>query len=373
MTPRPPKPFGGAERITGELVAARLREFLEGVGFVKLVRIDQDATGTGPTADLVVIVDTPAGQRRLILELKGDGLPRTLARAAETLRSRLNAMPDTYGMIAAPYITERGMAVCRRLGVGCIDAVGNGLITLGEILYINRSGIPNPAPDRRRQRSLFTPRITRVLRVLLQGPQRRWYVRDLATEAGVVMSAVSRAKHLLRDQDLLGEDRREFWLGKPDELLQEWASAYSYEVNEVNEFYSILDIAQAEAEIGRECEARGIRYGLTLFSGAGRVAPFVRYNRASAFVAGRVEAVADSLGLKRVPSGANVILLRPYDEGVFYGLQIVEGVKVVSDVQLYLDLKAYKARGEEAADFLYERRIKPRWHPEPGATTPPEP
>ena len=71
--------------------------------------------------------------------------------------------------------------------------------------------------------------------------------------------------------------------------------------------------------------------------------------------------MADRLGLKRVSSGANVTLLEPYDEGVFYGANTVEGAPVVSPIQLYLDLTQTKARGEEAASAILEEVIKPIW------------
>ncbi len=62
-----------------------------------------------------------------------------------------------------------------------------------------------------------------------------------------------------------------------------------------------------------------------------------------------------------VPTGANAILLRPFDEGVLYGSQDVEGDRVVSDVQLYLDLASQRGRGEEAATFLLDQRLRPTW------------
>jgi hypothetical protein len=34
---------------------------------------------------------------------------------------------------------------------------------------------------------------------------------------------------------------------------------------------------------------------------------------------------------------------------------------VVSDVQLYLDLVGSKTRGDEAATFLLEQRLRPKW------------
>ena len=54
-------------------------------------------------------------------------------------------------------------------------------------------------------------------------------------------------------------------------------------------------------------------------------------------------------------------MLKPYDKGVFYGVQDVNGVSVVSDVQLYLDLKKYRGRGEEAAGYILDNRLRPAW------------
>jgi hypothetical protein len=73
------------------------------------------------------------------------------------------------------------------------------------------------------------------------------------------------------------------------------------------------------------------------------------------------EELCGEIGLKEVPSGANVTLLEPYDGGVFYGITEYEGLKVVSGVQLYLDLKNYKGRGEEAAQIIYEKALRPTW------------
>jgi hypothetical protein len=65
--------------------------------------------------------------------------------------------------------------------------------------------------------------------------------------------------------------------------------------------------------------------------------------------------------LKEVESGANVMLLGPYDEGVFYGTQVIDDIRIVSPIQIYLDLKSYKGGGEEAAEALLREAIKPEW------------
>ena len=83
--------------------------------------------------------------------------------------------------------------------------------------------------------------------------------------------------------------------------------------------------------------------------------------RLFSYIDGSIEDIAAALQLKKVESGANVTLLQPYDDGVFYGLRNIGGTNVVSDIQLYLDLKAYKGRGEDAAQAIFEKRIKPKW------------
>jgi len=66
-----------------------------------------------------------------------------------------------------------------------------------------------------------------------------------------------------------------------------------------------------------------------------------------------------------VETGGNVSIVLPYDEGVFYGVSQVGGVKIVSKVQLYVDLFNYPARGEEAAEMML-RALENQWAPQKG-------
>ncbi len=65
----------------------------------------------------------------------------------------------------------------------------------------------------------------------------------------------------------------------------------------------------------------------------------------------------DNLKLKDSEKGANFIFLLPYyKNSVFYGMQRIKNLRVVSDLQLYLDLYNYPVRGLEQAEHLYEKR-----------------
>lgn len=100
------------------------------------------------------------------------------------------------------------------------------------------------------------------------------------------------------------------------------------------------------------------RYALTLHAGASLVAPFVRFTDVHIYTEESVETWIGALDLREVEFGGNFSLLQPYDAGVFYAAHEVDGAVVVGDVQLYLDMCHYPARGREQADFLRERRLK---------------
>jgi hypothetical protein len=297
---------------------------------------------------------------KFILEAKAQGEPRLVRMAINQLKDNLKNTKDTYGILAAPYLSDASRQICKEAGVGCIDLAGNALISVGNI-YIDIGGVPNPYPSSRIPRSVFSPKSSRVLRVLLSNPAKRWYVEDLSREAGISIGLTSRVKQSLLAMEWIREENKSFYSVKPEEVLNQWTANYSYKKNPAFSYYSMLSEEELEAAIKRECEKRKYRYGLALFSGARKVAPFVRFMKFFSYIDGNIEDIAAALELKKVESGANVTLLQPYDDGVFYGLQNVGGANVVSDIQLYLDLKEYKGRGEEAAQAIFEKRIKPKW------------
>jgi hypothetical protein len=59
----------------------------------------------------------------------------------------------------------------------------------------------------------------------------------------------------------------------------------------------------------------------------------------------------DLLG-RRVDSGGSLRLVVPQDDGVFLGKQHSNGLPLVSDLQIYLDLIDAGMRGDEAAEEL---------------------
>jgi len=337
-----------------------LRGCLDRVPFVKVKAIERAKPIGEIRPDLRASITVPDGKRELLVEIKSSGEPRIARSAVEQLLLYRNAVPGAYGIFMAPYIAPKSAQICTDAGVGYVDFVGNCRLSFGQI-YLEQQGMPNTLAKKRDLRSLYSPKAARILRVLLRSPQESWKVQDLAEEAKVSLGQVSKVKKLLADRELIREATVGFSLSGPEELLKDWAQNYTYKKTRIRSFYSLWKIPQIEENLARLCGEKGVRYALTGFSAAARLAPAVRYARAFAYVEETRQDVASLLEFKEVPSGANVSLLTPLDEGVFYGVEDIDRVRITSPVQAYLDLVGFRGRGEEAADALLREVIRKRW------------
>ncbi len=337
-----------------------LESALSGIPFVEIKEIRSNAGVDKKVVDLIVKVLVSGKPATFIVEVKSKGEPQTTRVAVAQIQSFLQAYPGSYGIFIAPYLSDASRQICKEAGIGCMDLAGNAFLTFRNI-FIDRSGRPNPFAVTRISKSVFSPKSSRILRVLLSDILKKWYVEDMSKEAGISIGLVSRVKQALLEKEWIKEENRRFYLVKPEEVLNEWVKNYSYTKNQSSSFYSGLSGDRLEKAIKMECDKRRWQYGLTLFSGARKVAPFVKFLRFFAYIDGDIEVIANALQLKKVETGPNVTLLQPYDEGVFYGIQDMNGVNIVSDIQLYLDLKSYRGRGEEAAQAILEQRLRPKW------------
>ncbi len=336
-----------------------LESALSEIPFVKTKEIKSNVRVDNKVVDLILKVLVSGKPTRFIVEVKSQGEPRMIRMAVAQIQTYLQAFKDAYGILVAPYLSDTSRQICKDAGIGCIDLAGNAFLSFKKI-YIDRSGIPNPFPVARLSKSVFSPKSSRILRVLLANPIKRWYVEEISQAAGISIGLTSRVKRALFEKEWIKEENKKFYLVKFEEVLDEWAKNYSYTKSQSFSFYSSLSEDQLELAIKKECIKRKCKYGLGLFSGAKKVAPFVRFLRFFAYIDGDIEAIAKKTNLKKVETGPNVTFLRPYDEGVFYALQNINGINVISDIQLYLDLKSYKGRGEEAAQAIFEQRLKPK-------------
>ena len=309
-------------------------------------------------ADLVVDVRFGTKRKTLLISLNSSGEPAFLHKAASQLHLASVRWPKSYPVVVAPYVSPRGREVLRQSRVGFLDLVGNCLLEFDGV-YIERVEAAKPPAARRRQRSLFAPVSSRMHRVLLENAERRWKLRDLAQEADMSIGLVHRVVQRLLGETFLERQDRLLVLRDPAGLLAAWRDAYEYSVNAIRAYHAPArtpqQLIQRISEAARQMPGR---YALTLHAGASLVAPFVRFTDVHLYTEGPIDTWIEALALREVEFGGNLSLIEPYDAGVFYRAHEADGTVVVGDVQLYLDLYHYPARGREQADFLRERRLK---------------
>jgi len=207
--------------------------------------------------------------------------------------------------------------------------------------------------------NIFSPKASRILRVLLVSLKKEWSILNLAKEAGTAYGHTYRlVKTLLKLGLCRKTETNRVKVSNPGELLSRWAAYYDF--NQLNEAWAYYSMERDLDSLLRKLPSNGgedLKYALTLHVGASLIAPYVRPVSLHIYTENEGESLVKRLGLQPTELGGNVFLVKPYDEGVFHGVQEVRGVHVVSNVQLYVDLYNYPARGREAAEHLRREEI----------------
>lgn len=290
------------------------------------------------------------------------------SRSSAIFRSRLASLISYTGrdgglvpLILSDFLSKEKREECKAAGVFFIDLSGNAYIA-HEGIYIEREGFANKYPERRLGRGPFSDKASLILRVALEDSSKPWGVREIARAAELDPGFVSRMMGELVVRGYFGSEGRRFKIQDAESLLEDWVNAYDYRKNEEHGYFCLADNpGEILDRLRDEGERKGLSFALSFQAGANLVAPHSVYNEVHIYLrdeSGR-KILEQRLKLRGVERGANVILCYPYyRHSAFHQMHQVDGLWVVSDLQLYLDLYKYPLRGLEQAEYLYKRRLK---------------
>jgi DNA-binding MarR family transcriptional regulator len=213
---------------------------------------------------------------------------------------------------------------------------------------------------RGRPADLFAPKSSRVARWLLLHPEKAVRQGELAAAVGLGGGFVSRIVKQLEERELvLRDDSGAIRVRDAAVLLDAWRERYDFSRHEAlkgvvatrsgDEALQRLASLFASEKVPYAATGLGAAWLLSHFAGFRRVTFYLKQLPSSSQL--------EKIGFSEGEAGANVWLVLPNDEGVFLGEEVREGVRCVSPVQAYLDLKGHPERAEETAERLREQYL----------------
>ena len=302
-----------------------LTELLNAVPALQIENIEQERSA-GPDQRVDAIFNIRHGEEshKLIIEVKANGQPRFVRNAIYQLRNyaahlKQVSFSDVTLVLISPYLSPESRSICDEHNVAYLDLYGNARIFFDGV-YIEKAVADKPKSETRSLRSIFSPKASQILQIILREPQHNWRVAELAERADVSLGHVSNVRKALLEREWIEENDEGVALAKPSALLDAWRNNYKRPNGERVNGYTHLH--------GRELEKR-LQATLnpyendplaiySMHSAAQWIAPFVR-NSTHTFYADEegTERLQHALEMSPAQKGANVVIQIPKVQGMF--------------------------------------------------------
>jgi hypothetical protein len=323
--------------------------------------------GLAPEDDNLVQVDLLNGDpvRRLLLLPLGSGEPRLLSGLLPRLRE-LGKARDAWAGLLVPHMGASGIKVCSEAGVGYVDCCGNAYLRFNQVV-VQISGKRNKFGAPKRPRTLFNDKATIPLRILLEEPGTLVTTREIAERGGMSLGWVSQILQQLHAEGYVERERGGGTrVVDPPRLVGEWLQQYAFEHNAVFPFRMRELRVEDTLQLLRTLQPPLFeRYALTLDAAAAALTgerrpkqlhvylPDLAHDRRRA-----LDVWSEALQLRPAGYDADCFLVAPtYTHAAFFGIHRAEGLRVVSDLQLYLDLFHYPSAARPQAQAAVADRL----------------
>ena len=261
-------------------------------------------------------------------------------------------------VLVVPYMGPQAREYMRDRAASWADLSGNADIR-GPGLRVLVEGKPNRFASPGRPSTVFSPKATRLTRVMLVQPERWWFQREFVEASGLSGGYVSKLVRKMLDDGLL-DQRPDGRLrpSSPDLLLDAWAQVADFSKHDIERFHAV---GRTSAEVLRSLSGKlaalgSVRWAATGLAGAWQHTQHAGFRLVTVFVDQHL-IDPDVLGLHSVIQGENVWLVVPRDEGVFHAVEEIDGALCAHPVQVYIDLLGHPERAKEAAAHLRTLRL----------------
>lgn len=210
----------------------------------------------------------------------------------------------------------------------------------------------------KKMKNIFADKATLVLRKMIHDTEKKWVVRDFVGSHGVSLGMAQEVLEVMARRGYVERIKKGpksyTILTNRDRLIEDWLKKYEFELNEIETYYSPEKNILKKIKIDLEED----KFALALHSGANLITNFVRTDHLYFYLNTRawdkdILEIRQRLGLKELVRGGNIHIISPYyKNSVFFNIQKMKGYRVVSNLQLYLDLYHFQPRGRGHAEYL---------------------
>ena len=323
--------------------------------------------------DALFTITAPDGASAVVLiECKGVIVPRDVRSVADQVDAYKGATEPgrriDAAMLIAPFVSPTTRSQLEQRGLGWFDSTGNLRLRMDRpAVFIDRVGADRNGfrdPADRQLKSLRGPAAAKVVLELCE-IDLPVGVRELADRGRVGAATSARVLDLLDREALIDRgDNGAVVAVRKRQMVERWAM--DYKVMTSNDVVTALDprglnhALEGLPALGDSVTVTG--------SAAARaylpedmvpVSPLVSL---SLYAENPVGVMAD-LGLRAVERGANVLVMRPYDEVVHTKARLVSAIRYAVPAQVVADLLTGPGRSSEEAEQLMTtlRATEPGW------------
>ena len=182
----------------------------------------------------------------------------------------------------------------------------------------------------------------------------------MARQTGLGDGYVSKiVRRLVQEKYLDANEERAVRPRDPNVLLDAWHDAYDFDRHRI--IMGHVSARTGDELLGRVVELLSrekLEWAATGLGAAWLYTGFAAFRLAAVYISSMPpRSVLKEIGFSEEPRRADLWLVLPDDEGVFHGSQEQNGVRYVSAVQTYLDLKGQPERAADAAVELRKRLL----------------
>jgi hypothetical protein len=306
-----------------------------------------------------------AANHRFVAEYRSNAHGGSVSAAIDRINRCVETVADPAApLIVVPYMGQVGRRLCDRFQIAWLDLCGNAKIVLpGVRIWIE--GRANRFSERGRPPNIFASKSSRISRQLLFYPQRFQTQAELARQSGLGDGYVSKIVRRLREEFYLDVDERGAVRPRdPNLLLDAWYDAYDFHRQRIIKGH--VPARSGDELIERVAEkmiSKDLEWAVSGLSAAWLYTSFASFRLATVYVSSMPSrSLLEGMEFSDEPKGANLWLVLPDDEGVFHGSRVQGGIRCVSAVQTYLDLKGHPERAKDAAVELRKQLLNWRQH-----------